>query len=183
MRYSSKLNIVVGGFKKKFIELAQNPDPMLRTVALAVLPEIKKRVHIEGKDSNGNQIGTYSPSYMKVRTGNYGNSAKFSKGKKIGELKDAGSFSKGSKTGVARPKNNRTADTKVIASLTRQMENDESVLPSGSGYGIGFNNADNFQKSQWVEAAYKKPIWKTTTSEKELAIKVAQDFTNEYLKN
>jgi hypothetical protein len=197
--YTSNISVVVGGFKNKLIELSQNPDAMLRTVALAVLPEVKKRIHIEGKDSNGNAIGTYSPGYMKVRTGNFINSGRFVKGKNKGQLKDAGVKTKQQVAtpfgksryavqnieadGIARPNYNRTADTKVIISLTRQLENDWSVIANGTGYGLGFNNADNFKKFRWCEATYKKDIGKTTTSEKEFAVQVAQQFTSEFLKN
>ena len=182
MMYTSNISVVIGKYKNKLIDLKENPDAMLRTVALTVLPELKKRVHVEGKDSNGNQIGTYSPGYMKLRTGNYGNSAKYVKGKKQGQNKNAGTHEKGSNAGQARPKYNRTADPKVVASLTRQMENDESVMPTPTGYGIGFNNSDNYNKSQYVEATYKKPIWKLTEEERQLAKKTAQQFTNENLK-
>src|SRR6185436_1504106 len=108
---------------------------------------------------------------------------RFSKGKKKGEVKDAGVISRGPNKGKPRPKYNRTAETKVILSLTRQMENDMSVLPSGSGYSIGYNNPDNFQKSQYNEATYKKKIWNLTEEEKMLAKEIAQQFVNDYLKN
>jgi hypothetical protein len=179
--YQSNLNRIVGGVKDKLIALQQNPDAMLRTVALAVLPEVRKRVHVEGKDSSGSQIGIYSTEYMKVRTGSFGNSEKFSRGARRGENKNAGVFTRGAKEGSARPRYNRSSDPKVILSLTRQMENDLSVLPSGSGYGIGFNNPDNFQKSQWNEKTYRKPIWNTTEGEKELAKQTAEAFVADYL--
>ena len=198
IQYNSNVSVIVGQYTQKLIELGQNPDALLRTVALTVLPELKKRVHVEGKDSACNQIGTYSPGYMKLRTGNYGNSKRYAKGKNKGELKDAGVKTKQhvatpfgkSKYAVqnieadkiARPNYHRTDDTKVIISLTRQLENDESVLPSGTGYGIGFNNPDNFKKSQYAEATYKKQIWKLTEEERQLARTTAQQFTDEYLK-
>jgi hypothetical protein len=182
-QYNSNVSIVVGSLKQKLIGLKENPDAMLRTVAFTVLPEMKKRVHVDGRDSTGNQIGTYSTEYMKVRTGDFGNSGRFSKGKKKGEVKDAGVISRGPGKGKPRPKYNRTADTKVILSLTRQMENDMSVLPSGTGYGIGYNNQDNFKKSQYNEATYKKKIWNLTEEEKLLAKDTAQLFVDDYLKN
>lgn len=181
--YNSNVSVIVGQYSKKLIELGNNPDPLLRTVALTVLPEVKSRVHVEGKDSNGNPIGTYSPEYMKLRTGNYGNSKRLVKGKNKGELKDAGLITRGDKKGQPRQRYNRTADTKVILSLTRQMENDLSVLPSGNGYGIGYNNPDNYKKSQYNEETYKKKIWNLTKEEKELAKQTAQQFTNDYLKS
>jgi hypothetical protein len=149
--YTSNISQVVRLQVNKLNDFAQG-DQLLRTIAYAVLPELKKRVHVEGKDSSGNQIGTYSAPYMVLRTGAY------------------------KKADKVRPKYNRTADTKVIASLTRQMENDLSVIPVGKGYGIGYNNPLNYQKSQWVEQTYKKRIWGLTEGEKQLTVTVANEF-------
>ncbi|MDB5199144.1 MAG: hypothetical protein JWO92_1107 [Chitinophagaceae bacterium] len=196
INYNSNINVIVKAKLEQIQELRNNPDPVLRAVALAVLPEFRHRIHVEGKDSSGGQIGTYSPGYMIVRTGAYKNADRKTKGTKKGELKNAGKYTKGlnikvfgtivedtSKAGLSRPKYNRTSDTKVVASLTRQMENDESVVATGNGYGIGFLNPLNFKKALWVEATYKKPILtKLTTGERELAKKTATEFLPEYLK-
>jgi hypothetical protein len=181
IQYTSNINLIVNKITGQLKSL-QNPDQMLRTVAFALLPEIKKRVHVDGKDSAGQQIGTYSPGYMQLRTGGYDNSDRKTKGKSKGELKNAGSFTRGAKKGQPRPKYNRTGDTKVILSLTRQMENDLSVLPVGNGYGIGYNNPDNFKKSQYNEATYKKRIWAPTEEEKALAIQTAENYVTETFK-
>lgn len=175
MSYTSNISQIVR-IKTAQLQQLQNPDEMLRTVALAVLPELKRRVHVEGKASDGSQIGTYSAEYMKLRTGNYQNSGRKTKGKDKGGLKDAGTFSRGDRKGAPRPKYNRTADTKVIASLTRQMENDLTVMAAGRGYGIGYTNAHNYDKSQWVEQTYKKDIWELTAGENELAQTVAEEY-------
>lgn len=175
MSYQSNISQIVR-IKTEQLQGLKNPDEMLRTVALAVLPELKRRVHVEGKASDGSPIGTYSPEYMKLRTGNYGNSGRVSRGANKGKTKDAGTFSHGDKKGQPRPKYNRTADTKVIASLTRQMENDLTAMPAGNGYGIGYTNAHNYDKSQWVEQTYKKDIWELTAGEETLAQTVAEEF-------
>jgi hypothetical protein len=177
IQYTSNISQVVK-LKVRQMQDLQNPDQMLRTVALAVLPELKKRVHVEGEDSSGSQIGTYSPGYMKLRTGNYASAERFKKGAKKGEVKNAG-VSKS--TGKPRPNYHRTGDTKVILSLTRQMENDLSVIAAGSGYGIGYNNPFNYQKSQWNEQTYGKRIWAMTQGERDLALKVAEDFVQQSL--
>lgn len=165
------------------MEALKNPDLLLRTVAMAVLPALKKRVHVDGKASDGSAIGTYSKGYMVLRTGGYQNADRVSKGKNKGKLKNAGTFTdRGEeKAGKARPKYNRTADTKVIVSLTRQTENDLSVVAAGGGYGLGYLNPHNFDKSKWVVETYKKEIWKLSKEEKELVIKVAEDFVQQNL--
>lgn len=180
IEYNSNINVVVGGLADQLKAFKENPGEVMKTVAMAILPELRHRVHVDGKDSDGNQIGIYSPEYMKVRTGNYKNSARFSRGNKKGEAKDSGV---NTKTGIARPKYNRTPDTKVILSLTRQMENDESVFPTDNGYGIGFLNHHNYEKALWCEDTYNKPILsRLTQGELEFAQKTAQEFLPEYLK-
>jgi hypothetical protein len=203
---STNIKAIIGAKLQQIQVLQNNPDAILRTVAMAVLPEFKHRIHIDGKDSSGSPIGTYSKEYMVVRTGNYRDAAKNKRGANAGKFKEKKSEAKGDagvytdrtirlnkqtgvftgedKVGKNRRVYNRTADTKVIISLTRQLENDENVVPSGNGYGIGFLNKDNFNKAIWSEATYKKKIFtKLTKEEKELAIKTAQEFTPEYLKN
>lgn len=51
---------------------------------------------------------------------------------------------------------NRTNDSKVVLSLTRQMENDFKVIETENGYGLGFSNPFNYEKSQWNEQRFKK---------------------------
>jgi len=175
--------------------LIDNPDIVMHQVALAVLPELRHRVHVEGKDSAGNRIGTYSPEYMKLRTGNYGNAGRISRGPNKGKLKDAGKFTKGlnikirgtivedsPKKGLARPQYHRDADPKVILSLTRQMENDLSVIETPTGYAIGYLNDFNYQKAIWCEETYKKPILtQLTADELAYAEKAAGIAIDDYL--
>lgn len=151
-------------------------DVVARACATAVLPEMKQRIHVEGKDSKGGQIGTYSNAYMKVRTGNFTNSGRKSKGANKGALKDSGTYTKGNAAATARPKYNRTADTKVVLSLTRQMENDMGVVAAGKSYGIGFKNKLNYDKSIWCEETYNKDIYKLTPQELELVRTTAKGF-------
>lgn len=82
-------------------------------------------------------------------------------------------------------KYNRTADPKVILSLTHQMENDFTLGVNNpepektqTGYGIGFKNSINFKKSQWNEERYKKKIFGLTQQEKTNVRIIAEDFIN-----
>lgn len=197
INYNSNINVVVKARLEQIQALKENPDPILRTIALAVLPELKYRVHVQGKDSSGGQIGTYSKEYMVIRTGAFQNADRKTKGAKKGDLKNAGKYTKGvntriygtiveetPKVGTNRPQYHRSDDPTVILSLTRQMENDLTVIPSGRGYGIGYLNPDNYKKAIWCEATYKKKILtKLTKDEIELAKKTAQEFVPEYLKS
>ena len=194
---TSNINIVIQAKLDQIKALAGNPDPVLRTVAMAVLPEVKHRVHVDGLDSTGAQIGTYTPEYMVVRTGAYKNADRKTKGINKGDLKNSGKHTKGlnvrvygtivvdtNKAGTNRPAYNRSNDTKVVLSLTRQMENDFTVVQSDTGYGLGYLNPDNYQKALWCEETYKKPILTQLTKEEtELATNTAIEFVPEYIKS
>lgn len=195
---TSNISVIVGEKLQQLQALKDNPDAILRTVAGAVLREMKDRIHIKGLASDGNKIGTYSKGYMVVRTGTFKNADQFKKGVKKGSYKNAGRFTDQTirldkktgvftgeeKVGTPRPKYNRTADTTVIVSLTSQLENNYVVTETPTGYGIGFTNPLNMQKAQWVEETYNKPILtQLTEGELQLAQITAQEFTDEYLKN
>lgn len=66
MEITSNIPFVVGNILAKFREL-DNPETISRAAAVAVLPEFRNRIHVEGKKSDGSAIGTYSNSYLKLR--------------------------------------------------------------------------------------------------------------------
>lgn len=130
-QFTSDLKLKLDGLK--------NPETVLRQVAIDMLPQVRHRIHVDGKDASDSEIGTYSSSYLKRRQNKY----------------------------------KRTGDAKVIISLTRQMENDFSIIATGNGYGLGYKNQDNFAKTFFVEATYGKKIFALTTEEEQQAVKVA----------
>lgn len=77
-----------------------------------------------------------------------------------------------------REKNKRGKDTKIIVSLTRQLENDWSVLATNTGYGIGFNNPFNKDKARWVEENKSKIIFNLSESEKQYIRERIQELVN-----
>jgi hypothetical protein len=151
----------------------QETDKLLRIIASTLTGMMRDRVHVQGKDSNDNQIGTYSSEYMKVRTGNF-------KSSKI---------VRGVNKGNARKKYNRTSDTKVILSLTRQMENDMSICERNPikipyGYAIGYQNDFNFEKLTWLEKKYKKQILtKLSKHEEEVKDEIVNNYLNDRTTN
>lgn len=152
------------------IEKLKDREYLLRPVAFDLIDLMTNRIHIKGQASDGSQIGTYSKGYLAVRSGVYGNSEKFSKGKSKGQIKNSGVYTKGKNKGSERPSYNRGTDPKIIVSLTRQLENDWSVIATDKGYGIGFKNKFNYQKARWVEARKKKKIFDLTATEREFAL-------------
>lgn len=77
-----------------------------------------------------------------------------------------------------RPKFNRSKEPKIIVSLTRQLENDWSVIATTNGYGIGFKNIFNYKKARWVEAIKKKAIFDLSVSEREYITKKVNELVN-----
>lgn len=92
-----------------------------------------------------------------------------------------GTYSSGYLRYRQKPPNNRIKDSKVVVSLTRQLENDWSVIATKNGYGIGFKNSFNLQKGRWVEAI-KKPFLTLTASELKYAQLRFDQLVNEALK-
>jgi len=165
---------------------AAQGDKILREIAQALTSAMIIRVHQEGKAADGSKIGTYSPEYMKVRTGNYPNAGTYKSGKNKGKQKNAGVYTKGKEKGEQRKKYGRTTSTDVILSLTRQMEMDLSACEQNpakipNGYAIGYQNDLNFKKLEKHENEnYKKKILtKLSKEEEELALQILQNRIND----
>lgn len=82
---------------------------------------------------------------------------------------------------LRQSKYQRSSENKVIVSLTRQLENDWSVIATPKGYAIGFLNSFNLQKARWVEETKGKNIFSLTTDEQQYAVDLINDLTNKAL--
>jgi len=141
MTITDNIPFVIGNILAKFREL-DNPETVSRAAAIALLPELRHRIHVEGKKTDGSAIGTYSNSYLKIRQSQY----------------------------------NRTSDSTVIASLTRQLENGYTLKATENGYTIGNASPYNDEKIQYLEEKYGA-IWQLTEKERELTQIVANETT------
>ena len=141
MTITDNIPFVIGNILAKFREL-DNPETVSRAAALALMPELKHRIHVEGKKTDGSAIGTYSNSYLKLRQSKY----------------------------------NRTSDSTVIASLTRQLENGYILKATENAYTIGNASPYNDEKIQHLEEKYGA-IWQLTEKERELTQIVANETT------
>lgn len=141
MTITDNIPFVIGNILAKFREL-DNPETVSRAAAIALLPELRHRIHVEGKKTDGSAIGTYSNSYLKIRQSQY----------------------------------NRTSDSTVIASLTRQLENGYTLKATEKGYTIGNASPYNDEKIQHLEDKYGA-IWQLTEKERELTQIVANETT------
>lgn len=84
-----------------------------------------------------------------------------------------GTYNKSYLKYVREKKWNRSADTQIIVSLSRQLENDWTVTPTENGYGLGFKNSFNLDKARWVEIVKRKEIFTMSPSE--------EKYSQEYL--
>jgi hypothetical protein len=83
---------------------------------------------------------------------------------------------------LRQKKYKRDASAKVIVSLTRQLENNWSVIATQNGYGIGFLNQFNLQKARWVEEIKDKIIFSLSKSEQQYAVDRINELVAEALK-
>jgi hypothetical protein len=65
MTYSTNLPEVLNTVHLKLSKV--HSDELTRTQAVSLMAVMKDRIHVQGKDSNGNQIGTYTPAYIKYK--------------------------------------------------------------------------------------------------------------------
>lgn len=121
---------------KQKLEILKDREYLLRPVAFDIIDLMTKRIHVDGRDAEEKQIGTYNNNYLRQRQEKY----------------------------------NRTADKKIIVSLTRQLENDWNVIATDKGYGVGFLNPFNLQKARWVEENKGRKIFFLSESEQRYAI-------------
>lgn len=65
MTYSTNLPEVINTVHLKLSKV--HSDELTRTQAVSLMAVMKDRIHVQGKDSNGQQIGTYTPAYIKYK--------------------------------------------------------------------------------------------------------------------
>lgn len=82
---------------------------------------------------------------------------------------------------LRQSKYKRDAINKVIVSLTRQLENNWSVIATQGGYGIGFTNPFNLQKARWVEANKGKVIFSLSQAEQSYAVERINELISDAL--
>jgi hypothetical protein len=161
-----------------------------KEMATTTLGMMRDRIHEKGRASDGSGIGTYSPAYMKVRTGMYGNAKVAKRGKSKGKNTNSGSFTKGANRGKPRPNYNRSTSTEVILSLTREMENDLGAFIAENGlWSIGFirnpsrkSGKKHSDIARIMERKYGKLIYSLDKDEEAKVESILQDYVNDWLK-
>jgi len=65
MTYSTNLPTVPATVNLTLTEMQR--DKMTRLQAVTLMAAMRDRIHVQGKDSNGTPIGTYTPAYIRAR--------------------------------------------------------------------------------------------------------------------
>lgn len=74
MIVTENIPFVIGSLLSKFKKL-ESPETVSRASAVAVLPELRERIHEEGKTTTGAQIGEYDNAYLRLRQRKYNRTA------------------------------------------------------------------------------------------------------------
>lgn len=124
----------------------------------SVLASQKKRIFVDGKSSDEARIGTYSTTPISISRKN--------QARQTGRTYFKGGY-KQYKTAIGK------GSSFVNLRNTDQMMMDLSTQIIGKNeFGIGFNNAFNGKKANWMEEKYSKRIFETTRKEDNIFVRV-----------
>lgn len=119
-------------------------DRAIKIAVQSVLATQKKRIFVDGQDSTGQKIGTYSTDPISI--------SKKNQSRNTGKTYFPGGYAE-YKSAVGKN------DGYVNWRNTDQMFFDFQFFDMGNlQYGIGFSNEFNFQKSEWLEKKYGKKV-------------------------
>lgn len=122
----------------------------MRAALTTVLAVQKQRIFQQGRDSSKGQIGTYSTKPISI--------SKKNQARNTGQTRFPGGYAQyksaiGKNPGFVNLRN------------TDQMQMDYGIVVSGDNFSFGFQNAINYQKSEWLQDKYKKDIFPLTDDE------------------
>lgn len=142
----------------KALETLRSDPRIIKTALSSVLPEHKNRIFKNGFDSKGVQIGTYGTKTISI--------SKKNQARNTGKTYFKGGYAEyksaiGKNPGFVNLRN------------TDQMMMDYGLITLGANtFGYGFQNEDNYKKSQWNETKYKKKIFALSKAEEESLARV-----------
>lgn len=136
--FAAKLNKVV------------RSDKVMRTALITVLSIHKPRIFEQGQDSKNGKIGTYSTNPISI--------SKKNQARNTGKTYFKGGYAEyksavGKNPGYVNLRN------------TDQMQMDYGLQVNGDKYGFGFQNNENYKKSEWLQDKYDKDIFNLTDRE------------------
>lgn len=142
------------------VNRAIRSERTLRTAISTTLSEHKPRIFEKGLDENNSQIGTYGTKPISI--------ARSKQARQTGRTYFPGGYSE-YKSAVGKNPGY------VTLRNTDQMMQDYGIVGQGNEFGLGFQNAHNYDKSQWLMEKYGKNIFFHSEQEVELLGKVLED--------
>lgn len=131
------------------INKAVRSDKAMRVALSTVMAVHKPRVFESGQDAKNSKIGTYSTKPISI--------SKKNQARNTGQTYFPGGYAEYKNAiGKGGPVNFRNTD---------QMQMDYQVIASGGQYAFGFQNAENWNKSQWLQDKYNKDVFDVTEEE------------------
>lgn len=125
-------------------------ERVLRTAITTVLAVHKPRIFERGLDGNNSKIGTYGTNPISI--------SKKSQARQTGKTYFKGGYAEYKKAIGKNP-------GYVNLRNTDQMMIDYGIIWSGGKFGLGFQNDENGNKSNWMEKKYGKDIFTHTDDE------------------
>jgi hypothetical protein len=141
------------------IENSIRSDKNIRIALSSVLATHKPRIFEQGFDAKGVQIGIYSTEPISI--------SKKNQARNTGKTYFKGGYAEYKKAVGKNPGH-------VILRNTDQMYIDYGLQGNNGSYGFGFQNSENYKKSQWMEDKYKKVIFDLSSYEEAILADVLQ---------
>lgn len=133
----------------KRINAAIHSEKAMRIAVTSVLAIHKPRIFQSGQDSNKGKIGKYSTKKISISRKN--------------QARDTGhTYFKG---GYDQYKREIGKGGDVNFRNTDQMQMDYGIIQNGTEFAFGFQNAENYNKSQWLQDKYDKDVFDLTDQE------------------
>jgi hypothetical protein len=131
-------------------------DEKFKRIALTTTLAIQKqRIYVQGLDSKGSQIGTYSKKPASI--------SKKNQARNTGKTYFPGGYSE-YHAAIGK------GGDKVVLRNTDQEMMDYGLIQNGQEFGFGFQNSLNAEKAGWHVDKYKKEIHALTDKEIELTV-------------
>ena len=131
------------------INKAVRSEKAIRTALTSVLAVHKQRIFQSGQDSSKSKIGKYSTNPISI--------SKKNQARNTGKT-----YFKG---GYAEYKSSIGKGGDVNLRNTDQMMMDYGIIKNGNQFGFGFQNSENFNKSQWTQDHFDKDVFDLTEQE------------------
>jgi hypothetical protein len=144
----------------KKVNDAIRSDKAVRAGIQTVLAVQKQRIFTKGQDGQESPIGTYSTNPISI--------SKKNQVRNTGQTYFPGGYAQYKSLAGRNP-------SLVNLQNTSQMFQDYSFhILGGDSYGLGFNNPFNYEKSQWMEKKYNKPIFQQSNNEGDVLTRVIE---------